>query len=353
MAISNVYSDSNVSETGHIYQMTTLYHDENSSFITNIFVDNASTTGAPVMNGDSEEDIWLSAARAMTTAEMCVACVAFVFNIANIVAIISSNLHRKTTYRLLISLALADAIIAFTYGISDICDILVCYADSIPVKEVIVYNIYQIASIVCATTYAVVSIDLFAQIIMPFKYRRMKGCFKVVLVLIWIIPVVFVEAVQVGITLANMQPHEVFLDTYYRLKDNTLFYTNLALTFACFILIISLNMAVLCVVYRLMKRSPGEGRSARKSAIVIVAIVISYVIFYTPSWLSGIAFLLHYRFDVPVLKPFSINQRWFITALVALLKMMNTLADPLIYVLRIHEVRKAYKGCIFKLCNRK
>ena len=233
-----------------------------------------------------------------------------------------------------------------------ICDI-VCCTDSIPVKEVIVYNIYQIASIACATTYAVVSIDLFAQIIMPFKYRRMKGCFKVVLVLIWIIPVVFVEAVQVGITLANIQPHEAFLDTYYRLQDNTLFYTNLALTFVCFILIISLNMTVLCVVYRLMKRSPGEGRSARKSAIVIVAIVISYVIFYTPSWLSGIAFLLHYRYDVPVLEPFSINQRWFITALVALLKMMNTLADPLIYVLRIHEVRKAYKGCIFKLCNRK
>ena len=114
--------------------------------------------------------------------------------------------------------------------------------------------------------------------------------------------------------------------------------------------LICLNLTVLCVVYRVMKRSPVEGRSARKSAIASVAIVTSYVIFYTPSWLSGIAFLLHYRFGVPVLESFSMNRRWFIIAMVTLLKMLNTLADPLIYVLRIPEVRKntriVYLSCV-------
>ena len=342
--------DSNFSEAEQIFQMTTQYDGDNSTLATNVLADNLSTA-VPDATGDSEEDIWLSAANTMTTTEMFVACVAFLFNTANIFAIISSRLHYKITYRLLISLALADAIIALTYGFSDICD-KVCSTDSIPVKNVIVYNIYQISSMSCEFTYAVISLDLFAQIILPFKYRSMKGCFKVVLILIWIVPVIFVEGIQIGITLSHMEANEAFLDTYFRLKDNTLFYTNLGLTFVCFILIICLNLPVFCAVYSLMKRSPGEGRSARKSAIVIVAIVASYVIFYTPSWLSGIAFLLHYRFDVPVLESYSMNQRQFITALVTLLKMLNTLVDPLIYVFRIPEVRKTYKNCILRLRNR-
>ena len=342
--------DSNFSEAEQIFQMTTQYDGDNSTLATNVLVDNLSTAVPDETGG--EKDIWLSAANTMTTTEMFVACVAFLFNIANIFAIISSRLHYKITYRLLISLALADAIIALTYGFSDICD-KVCSTDSIPVKKVIVYNIYQISSMSCEFTYAVISVDLFAQIILPFKYRYMKGCFKVVVILIWIVPVIVVEVIQIGITLSHMEGNETFLDAYFRLKDNTPFYINLGLTFVCFILIICLNLPVLCAVYRLMKRRPGEGRSARKSAIVIVAIVTSYVIFYTPSWLSGIAFLLHYCLDLPVLESYSMNQRQFITALVTLLKMLNTLVDPLIYVFRIQEIRKTYKNCILKLLNRK
>ena len=119
--------------------MTTEYDGENSTLTTNVLVDNLSTS-VPDATGDTEEHIWLSAANTVTTTEMCIACVAFVFNIANIFAIISSRLHHKNTYRLFISLSLADAIIAFAYGFSYICD-KACSTDSIPVKEVIVYNI--------------------------------------------------------------------------------------------------------------------------------------------------------------------------------------------------------------------
>ena len=127
--------------------MTTEYDGENSTLTTNVLVDNLSTAVPDETGG--EKDIWLSAANTMTTTEMCIACVAFVFNIANIFAIISARLHHKNTYRLFISLALADAITAFAYGFSDICD-KACSTDSIPVKEVIVYNIYQISSMACA-----------------------------------------------------------------------------------------------------------------------------------------------------------------------------------------------------------
>ena len=52
----------------------------------------------------------------------------------------------------------------------------------------------------------------------------MKGCFKVVLILIWIAPVIFVEVIQIRITLSYIRANEAFLDTYFRWKDNTLFY---------------------------------------------------------------------------------------------------------------------------------
>ena len=295
MAIVDPFLDSNTSKTEQIFQMTTHCDRENSTMVTNNASVDYHSTAMPRSTRASKEDIWLTAAYRMQTTEIFVACVAFVFNLLNILAIISSRLHHKTTYRLLISLALADAIIALSYGASDICDI-VCSVDTQPVKEIKVYNIYQISSMTCTFTYATISVDLFAQMILPFKYRSMKGCFKVVLVVIWIVPVVVVESIQVGVTLIHMRANETFLDTYFRLRDNTLFYINLGLTFVCFILITCLNLIVLCSIYSLMKRSPGEERSARKSAIVILAIVTTYVIFYTPSWLSGIAFILHYRF---------------------------------------------------------
>ena len=352
MAIVDPFPDSNTSNVEQIFQMTTHYDRENYTMVTNNASIEYHSTAMPRSTRDSKEDIWVTVAYRMQTNEIFVACLAFVFNILNIFLIISSRLHHKTTYRLLISLALADAIIALSYGACDICDI-VCSLDAQPAKKVVVYNIYQISSMTCAFTYATISVDLFAQIILPFKYRFMKRCFKVVLVVIWIVPVVVVESIQIGVTLIHMRTNEAFLDTYFRLRDNTLFYINIGLALFCFILITCLNLTVLCSIYRLMKRSPGEGRSARKSAIVILAIVATYVLFYTPSWLSGIAFILHYRLNVLVLESVSMSQRSFIVALVSLLKMLNTLADPLIYVIRIPEVRKTCKNWVFKLCNRR
>ena len=218
MAIVDPFLDSNTSETEQIFQMTTHYDNENSTIVTKIgrlpFNSNAKSTR------DSKEDIWLTVAFRMQTTEIFDACMAFVFNLLNILAIASSRLHHRTTYRLLISLALADAIIVLSYGASDIYDI-VCSVDTQPVKEIVVYNIYQISSMTCAFTYVTISVDLFAQIILPFKYRSMKGCFKVVLVVIWIVPVVVVESIQIGVTLIHMQANEALFDTYVRLRDNS------------------------------------------------------------------------------------------------------------------------------------
>ena len=293
-------------------------------------------------------DVWLAVAKRLETTEICVSFVAIVFNLSNVFAIIASKLHHKTTYRLLISLALADAILALTYFVCKTS----CSLDTYTALEMAVNNIYHVASMACAFTYAIISVSLFAQIILPFKYRSMKGCFKVVLIVIWIVPVVVVESIQIGGTLFHMREGETFLDTYFRLRDSTLFYINLGLTLICFILITGLNLAVLRSIYSLMKRSPSEGRSARKSAIVILAIEATYVIFYTPRWVHGLVVILHYNFGILILNSLSVTQGHFITAVVSLFKMLNALADPLIYVFRIPEIRQTYKNLVFKICRR-
>ena len=161
---------------------------------------------------------------------------------------------------------------------------MACSLDTYTASETAVNNIYHAASVACAFTYATISMNLLAQIILPFKYGSMKGCFKVVLIMIWIVPVVVVESIQIGGTLCHMQEGEMFLDTYFRLMDNTLFYINLGLILICFILITCLNLAVLRSICNLMRRRPSEGRIARKSVIFILAIVATYIIFYTPKW---------------------------------------------------------------------
>ena len=54
----------------------TMDDGENSTMTTNVLVGNLSTI-VTVATGDSEEDIWLSAANIITMTEIFVACLAF------------------------------------------------------------------------------------------------------------------------------------------------------------------------------------------------------------------------------------------------------------------------------------
>ena len=155
---------------------------------------------------------------------------------------------------------------------------------------------------------------------------------------------------QVGVTLSNKWNNETFLDTYFRVRDNSLGYINFSLAVICLLIIIGLNLKTLRSVYKLLKRSPQEGQSLEKSAITILAIVVTYVLFYLPTWIVGILFVLHFRFQVLVLQSLTISQRSFVIAIFSQLKILNSLSDPLIYAFRISVIRKHYTKLLRLKC---
>ena len=314
-----------------------------------LFNNVSDTTSSTVrQKADTMNNVWLDTTNILDTVLFVCACVALIFNLSNIFIIIISKLYRKTTYKFFISQALSNALIALCLSMGYISAKYLS-GDTKLILDIIVYNIYQIGSMACVLTYTAISADLFFQIILPFKYRSMALTFKVVLSSIWFIPVILTESIQVGITLHNKASNETFLVTYVRLQDNTLGYFNTGLAFVCLAVIICLNVAVLKTVYHSLKSNPREGKSSKKSTITIVAMVTTYIIFYLPNWILGIIFIFHYKSQILILASLTMYQRRFLISLLSNLKILNTVSDPLIYVLRINVIREIYKKILLKL----
>ena len=306
----------------------------------------SSSTKGPVF--DAEASWWLYAIDILDKFVFACACFALIFNFSNIFIIIISKLHLKTTYKLFISQASSNIVTALSMGMGYIS----AYYFTGETKLVIAissYNIVQIGSMACVLTYTLISLELYYKINLPFKHRYMGFTFKVALFLSWLIPVILTESIQIGITLSQMAPNETFLMTYVRLGDNTLGYLNTGLALICLIVIIYLNIASLKTVYRSLQSNPRDGRGKQKSTITIIAMVSTYIIFYLPNWIGGIIFVLHYKYQVLILASLTMAQRRFLVTCLSNLKILNTVSDPVIYVLRIHAIRNTYKKLIIKI----
>ena len=296
-----------------------------------------------------DDDVWVDLTKIFDTILFCLACAAVIFNLLNVWAIISAKLHLKMTYRLVISLSLSDVVIALVFCITYISKKYLV-GETKTIVDMILFNIYHIGSMACVLTLTAVSADLFVQNILPYKYSTLHQVFKIFLAISWIVPIFLTEGVQVGVTLSNKWNNETFLDTYFRVRDNSLGYINFSLAVICLLIIIGLNLKTLRSVYKLLKRSPQEGQSLKKSAITILAIVVTYVLFYLPTWIVGILFVLHFRFRVLVLQSLTISQRSFLIAIFSQLKILNSLSDPLIYAFRISVIRKHYTKLLRLKC---
>ena len=295
----------------------------------------AYSTTRPVF--DTAVSGWLYATDILDKSVFVCACVAFIFNLSNMFIIFISKLYLKTTYQLFISQAVSNAVTALSMGMGYI---YVHYftGEFKLIIAICSYNILQIGSMAC--------VELYYKIIQPFKHRYTVSTFKVALICIWLIPVILTESIQIGMTLSRMAPNETFLVTYFRLQDNTLGYLNMGLALMCLSVIIYLNVASLKAVYRSLQRNPRKGKGTKKSTITIIAMVSTYIVFYLPSWIVGIIFILQYKSQILFLDSLTMNQRRF---LIACISNMKIVSDPVIYVLRINVIRDTYKKLIMKL----
>ena len=330
-------------------RMNNIFEGENGSTTeTELFNGSAPISSTTVSIVDVGASVWLFANDILAAVVFVCACAGVLFNISNICIMVISKLYTKITYKLFISQAVSNAINALYYGITYFSNQYTEGKTKL-IVAICCYNIAQIGSMTCVLSYTLISLELYYKVILPFKHRFMGFTFEVALILIWVLPVILTESIQVGLTLSQRTQNETFLATYVRLRDNTLGYINTGLALALVIVIIYLNVASLKAVYRSFSLNPREGKSTKKSTITIVAMVTTYIIFYLPNWVLGILFILQYRSQIVVLPSLTRNQRLFLVAFISSLKVLNTISDPIIYVLRIDVIRETYKKLILKL----
>lgn len=132
---------------------------------------------------DEMDTTWLIATNVLHAGLYLCACVAFFFNILNIVAIASAGLYKKTTYQLLINLAASDIVISAFLGVRSISTRYFT-GETQMIINIAVDNVYQAGSMACVLTYTIISVDLLVQNTLPFNYECLKKVFKIVLILI-------------------------------------------------------------------------------------------------------------------------------------------------------------------------
>ena len=326
-----------------------------------VFSENGSTedtsllpaTGEPtivtaVLNCEEGTSRWLCAADVLEKFVFVCACVGLLFNLSNIMTIIISKLYQKTMYKLLISQAASNALTALAHGMARI-SLFFLEGNTEIIISICSYNIAQFGSMACALTYTLISLELYYKVIFPFKHRELGCTFNVALILIWIVPVILTESIQIVKPLTHMQPEETFVDVFVRLQDNTLGFINTGLALVCLIVIVYLNVVSLKAVHRSLRNKAHNGKSTKKSTITIVAMVTTYVIFYLPNWILGIFFILQHQSVIVFLPSLAPDQRIFLITCLSNLKLMNTISDPVIYVVRINAIRETYKRLIRKL----
>ena len=295
-----------------------------------------------------DDDIWLTAVYISNTVILLCSFIAFIFNIFNICAIVSSELYKKFTYSLVVSLSVSDSIIALHFAVYFFAD---NYVTGVTLWKyyIALYNIYQIGSMTCVLVLITISVDLLIQNLYPFKYLQLSRFGKVILVLNWAVVVTLVEVIQVGTTLFHRLEMESFVDAYLRLKDNTLGYINLVLATVGVLTLSVLNIKTLRMIYLLIQRTPGKTKSSTKSSITIFTIITTYIIFYVPGWVFGIMQVLIFRYKLDILSTLTHSQIVFIQDLCAQFKVLNSIADPVVYAVRISAIRIIYKKTLLKL----
>ena len=301
-----------------------------------------------VLNCEEGTSGWLCVADVLEKIVFVCACVGLLFNLSNIITIIISKLYQKTMYKLLISQAASNALTALAHGMARV-SLFFLEGNTEIIINICSYNIAQIGPMTCAFTYTLLSLELYYKVILPFKHRELGYAFNVALILIWIVPVILTESIQIVKPLIHKQPEETFMEVFVRLQDNTLGFINTGLALVCLLVVVYLNVVSLKAVHRSLRNKAHEGKSTKKSTITIVAMITTYIIFYLPNWILGILFLLQHQSIIDFLPSLAPDQRIFLITCLSNLKIMNTISDPVIYVVRINAIRETYMRLIRKL----
>lgn len=275
--------------------------------------------------------------------------VGLVANAASIIA--TANIpHRQSTHsKLIISLGVSDALILVAILSHNVMYIFSSWDDCTKMLKRLLLDVALLATLV---NLLVMAIDHYLAIMRPLHYRRFMSKFRgnCLVVGIWVFSLAAgLLEVVVGL-LVKFETHEPFC----RVISNDEF--DLELLIIAFIFIVLFGIMVIYMrIYILVKELMVRDRilyqdemHSSKAIITTMAIVGTFAIFWAPDGIFQIYMYVQIKRDIFYVLD-HLNAFALANDILFLCIQLNSLADPLIYAIRLREVQRGYKAVFYKL----
>lgn len=299
-------------------------------------------TSSVSMNNKTDSYVIESLCDVFLEVSLWTAFIAFIINLFNIIIILKSKLCSKLSYILVVNLSISDALLDL---------VMIVYVGTTKVgvywsfeSFYIIGCVFDICSLATLLALTAMSFDLFMLMIHPLKYTLLIDVtgFRALVVYIWLLSIIPYILLDIVVAAYDKWAYASLVDAVVNdnFRSNCI---NSVCTLLGFIIMLLLYSKIFRDIYSLKKRLRTDNISMKKSAVTISLVVLVYFVCYMPLWLY---LLIKRQFATDL----SAQSGGFAYGCLGyLLQVLNTLCDPVIYALRISNIRAAYYQSLLKL----
>ena len=270
-----------------------------------------------------------------------------ILNATTLIVLVSRKDPLKVRLKLLLSLCLSDLLIACLSTIYyDVCfynvwiRFFICDGHEIDgglttrCVKFILGDIYTLAQYAGLGTMFAISVDLLYSVRNPLKYSQWNTSRRgfILVFFLWIIPFVVQLVFSIMTKYTRAKEEDLLLEfvVWSYTKAEELFFVISTLSLLAFVII---YVIIFCSIRQKFVTSPSSKiRSLRKAAITMFMIVATYALCMVPLLWIFISQFIFPDYDNQLL----------LSHVFRLVYMCNTVFDPIIYSIRIPEVRSAF-----------
>ena len=264
------------------------------------------------------------------------------FNIMNIVAIVLAKFHKRTTFKLVLSLAVSDLLIdlggAFMAASNFVSK---NSSNQWQILTMFSQTLFSVGGMTCVGSLILISVDLLLKTAVPLKYTFLERCCIIFFVITWIFSLALGLVWRTVISAVYKHETQSFVVAYIYAGVN-LIWVHLGFKLIGSFLLLILNMIIYVKIRNLSARSQHQRINTRKSAITLFLVVATFFFFDVPHYLITSIHLI----DPSILSDYITMLYMSVSSLPFLI--LNTITDPIIYAFCISAIRAIYTNLLKK-----
>ncbi|XP_053374382.1 melanocortin receptor 4-like [Mercenaria mercenaria] len=258
--------------------------------------------------------------------------------------------HGQSTHsKLIISLGISDSLILVAILSHNLMYIFSSWDDCTKMTKRLMLDIALLATLI---NLLVMAIDHYLAIMKPLHYRRFMSNFRgnCLIVFIWLFSVTtgLIELI-VGFTTSHKdQPLCMMVSA----DEFDMELIIIGLIFFVLLAIVVIYMRIYILVKTLMKRDRmmhQDEMHSYKAIVTTMLIIGTFTLFWAPAGIFQIYMYMKIKTDMFFVM-MHIDKFTLANDVLFLILQVNSLADPLIYAIRLCEVQRGYKVVFYKLC---